>query len=75
MNDEMYKQLLGIPKQNHLASGDSIFGITTGEDILKLFEMDSGGNTIARYHVVVQRSGPLRENGSITWHRTEVKPK
>ncbi|MCY1462494.1 hypothetical protein D3C87_1775130 [compost metagenome] len=75
MSDEMYKQLLGIPKQNHLVSGDSIFGITTGEDIHKFSERDAAGSTIASYHVVVQRSGPLRENGSITWYRTEVKVK
>ena len=75
MSNEMYEKLLCIPKQNHLVSGDLIIGITTGENILKFSERDAAGNTIAGYHVVVQRSGPLSENGSITWHRTEVKPK
>ena len=75
MSNEMYKKLLGIPKQNHLVSGDMIFGITTGENVLNYSEKDEAGNTIAHYEVVERRTSYPRENGSITWHRTEVKPK
>ena len=75
MSDEFYKRLLGIPKQNQLVSGDSIYGITTGEDILNFSERDAAGSTVAHYRVVEQRIGYLREGGSITWHRTEVKSK
>lgn len=75
MSNDMYEKLLRIPTQNHLVSGDLIIGVTTGEDILKFSERDAAGNTIAGYHVVVQRSGLSGENGSITWQRTEVKSK
>ncbi|WP_047530912.1 hypothetical protein [Pseudomonas sp. 11/12A] len=75
VSDEFYKRLLGISKQNQLVSGDSIYGITTGEDILNFSERDAAGSTVAHYRVVEQRIGYLGEGGSITWHRTEVKSK
>jgi len=72
---QLFKQLFGVPKEHELTSGDMIFGITTGENILNYSEKDETGKTIAHYHVVEQRTGYPRESGSITWHRTEVKPK
>ncbi|MOA51166.1 hypothetical protein D3C78_1742770 [compost metagenome] len=69
LNTDLLKEILNIPKNHELRSGDGLMCITTGESTWSFYEKNAVGEMVASYWVV--ETNDFAGSGSITWTRTE----